>query len=82
MDYGNELRMQQYTLYTAGCHKLSSIQIGGLAIFVLLHRLWDQLSPVFLYMGRHLLCHMSCHCTHSINCKYTELPQVKHIHVG
>lgn len=65
--------MQAHTLYTAGCHKLGSIQVGSAAIFALLHRLWDQLSAMFLHMGRHLLCHVSCHRTHSINCKYTQL---------
>lgn len=55
------------TLYTAGCHKLGSIQVGSAAIFALLHRLRDQLSAMFLHMGRHLLCHVSCHRGHSIN---------------
>lgn len=59
-----------HTLYTADCHKLSSIQVRSTAILALLHRLRDQFSTMFLHMGRHLLCHVSYHRTQSINCKY------------
>ena len=66
-------RILVHTLYTAGCHKLCSIQVGWAAIFALLQRLWDQLSAMLLHMRCHLLCYVSCHRAHSVNCKYTQL---------
>lgn len=58
------------TLYAADGHKLGALQLRRAAILVLLHGLWDQFSTMFLHMGCHLFCHVSYHCTQSIDCKY------------
>lgn len=65
-----------FTLHTTCSHHHGSINVGT-PIFILLHRLWDQLASVFFHMWSQLSTHAASNRTHAIHCSKKALVNYK-----